>query len=472
MNRFRILLYLFACVALDGASRAAADQTASGPGSSAPIILAGTVLTPDGPLDGFVLIEQGRIREVSRVRPKRPGAVLVSSDGIIAPGFVDLHNHVSYDVLPRWNPSALFADSYDWRVDPDFQRAVVAPYTQVSASQFCAMNQWGELRALVGGTTAIAATAASPCVHGIVRNIDVDSGLHPPPDHERVLNVLAAPPATDPAARLAFAAQAQVLLASPAFDALMLHVAEGVSARAHEEFEFLRDQGLLTSKGVVIHGTALRAGDFALMAATGTALVWSPRSNVELYGQTTDVAAARAAGVEIALAPDWSPTGSASLLAELSYAAQWNEEQLSGLFSDRELVEMATAVPAHIAGIDHEVGAVAAALRADLVVLARGRGRGGDPYRAVTHASARDVQLVMIDGMPLYGARGVLGRCYGDGALETIGDERGGKLLATRAAGVIASELAAKLQPALEAAGTSLAPLIDDDERGNPCGAQ
>ncbi len=63
------------------------------------------------------------------------------------------------------------------------------------------------------------------------------------------------------------------------------------------------------------------------MAAHGVNLIWSPRSNLELYGSTADVAAAKAAHVKIALAPDWSPTGSDGLLAELNYAAAWNDTQ-------------------------------------------------------------------------------------------------------------------------------------------------
>ena len=60
------------------------------------------------------------------------------------------------------------------------------------------------------------------------------------------------------------------------------------------------------------------------MAKNGVGLIWSPRSNIELYGVTTDVALAKEQGVKIAVAPDWSPSGSDGLLQELKYVATWN----------------------------------------------------------------------------------------------------------------------------------------------------
>jgi cytosine/adenosine deaminase-related metal-dependent hydrolase len=43
---------------------------------------------------------------------------------------------------------------------------------------------------------------------------------------------------------------------------------------------------------------------------TEQTIVWSPLSNLLLYGKTTDVAAARTAGLTIALGSGWSPSGS------------------------------------------------------------------------------------------------------------------------------------------------------------------
>jgi cytosine/adenosine deaminase-related metal-dependent hydrolase len=144
------------------------------------------------------------------------------------------------------------------------------------------------------------------------------------------------------------------------------------------------------------------------MAAHNVNLIWSPRSNLELYGSTADVAAAKNAHVKIALSPDWSPTGSDGLLAELNYAAAWNDTQTPHLFTDRELVAMATSTPADLIGDSDRLGALEPGHDADLLVIRTEGDVKHDAYWTVTHATAAQVMLVMVGGEPLYGDPDVL----------------------------------------------------------------
>jgi cytosine/adenosine deaminase-related metal-dependent hydrolase len=145
-----------------------------------------------------------------------------------------------------------------------------------------------------------------------------------------------------------------------------------------------------------VHGVALNGNDFAEMAKTGASLIWSPRSNMELYHQMPDLAAARKAGVSIALAPDWAPTGSTNMLGEVAYA----DAQHQG-FSQHQLFDMATVIPARIGRIGDKVGALKPGLYADLFLL---KGDVRDPYKALATAKPQDVTLTMVGGEPLYGA--------------------------------------------------------------------
>ena len=198
-------------------------------------------------------------------------------------------------------------------------------------------------------------------------------------------------------------------LANHQLHAFLIHLSEGghQDAAAAREFAMLKGRGLLVPGVALIHGVALQPENFVEMAEHGVSLIWSPRSNLELYGNTADVAAAKAAHVKIALAPDWSPTGSDGLLAELNYAAAWNETQTPHPFTDRELVTMATSIPADLAGASDRLGALAAGHDADLVVLrpeTEGtEGAKHDAYWTLTHASAAQVMLVMVEGEPIYG---------------------------------------------------------------------
>jgi len=451
--------------ALPTAPHASVVGTAPADPSGASIVLRGTILTPDGVIEhGYLGIVNGRIVSVSAKQPDIPDAVRVNTEGIILPGFLDLHNHVPWNVLPRWSPGRTFTDQPQWADDPKF-RAFSAPFDHLVASSFCDMNAWGELRALVGGTTSILATRSFACIHGLVRDLDYNSGFYGTTelDREHIFNAAGfrLPPPSDVAGRAAFVQVARFLIANPFYEALAMHVAEGTDAYAEEQFTFLQSQSLLNPKGVLIHGISLGASDFQAMAATGAALVWSPRSNLELYGTTANIAAALDAGVEIALAPDWALTGSSNMLDELKTAAQWNREHLGGRLTDRELVDMVTSVPAHVAGVDDEVGFIRPGLRADLLVI------GGenddddvDPYRRVVDATPEDVRLVLIDGVPLYGDRDLTERFWDPPDLEEL-DIPGAKTLATRAAGLIVAQIAARLQAALQAESTSLAPLTE-----------
>ena len=57
--------------------------------------------------------------------------------------------------------------------------------------------------------------------------------------------------------------------------------------------------------------SALTADDFATMEQFGGAMIWSPLSNLLLYGKTAKIKAA-AGKIRIGIGPDWSPSGSNS----------------------------------------------------------------------------------------------------------------------------------------------------------------
>jgi hypothetical protein len=196
------------------------------------------------------------------------------------------------------------------------------------------------------------------------------------------------------------------------------------------------------------------------MARNGTALVWSPRSNLELYGKTANIEAALDAGVEIALAPDWAITGSSNMLDELKVAARWNHEHLADRLTDRQLVDMVTSIPAHIAGVDDHVGAISPALRADILVI---NGDQNYPYHAIVDATVADVELVFIGGVPLYGDRTFMERFWKRSELEEIKLPEATKTIATPAANLVVAEIEKRLQSALVTEGTSLAPLTEAD---------
>ncbi len=282
MKKYLFLVVILLANYFSGFTQTSPQATFSN-SDGTPIILRGTIILPEGIMShGYVGIVNGRIVSVSENSPDLPNAIRVNTHGIILPGFVDLHNHVPFNVLPRWNPNRLFTNRNQWRTDPEVLQKINGPMDRLSA-YFCDMNKWGELRALAGGTTSIMVTQPQPCINGLVRNLDFNSGFYRTTglNLEHTYNVLDLPPASAPAARAEFVYVAKnFFINNPFYEALLIHLAEGTDAFSLEEFTFMQSQSLLNAKGVVIHGIPLRPVDFKAMSDYGTSLVWSPRSNL------------------------------------------------------------------------------------------------------------------------------------------------------------------------------------------------
>ena len=88
------------------------------------------------------------------------------------------------------------------------------------------------------------------------------------------------------------------------------------------------------------------------------------------------------------------------MLGEIQYAAKLNKTSLGGFFSNQQLFEMATSIPARIARIDDKVGTIQQGLYADLFLL---HGDATQPFDSLVQSKPQDVSLVVVNGVPIYG---------------------------------------------------------------------
>lgn len=438
---------------------------ACAPAQEKPIALEGTVLTPDEVIpDGMVLIEHGVIRDVGAHLPLPAGTTLVKTDGVIAPGLIDLHNHLTWNVFPRWKPNEEFGSRYDWQQTPMYKVLMDAPHKAlVEEGLECDAERYAEVKAITEGETSVVGSLRAPCNRGLARNLDdlQEPGAAAPElgsaARERIVyNVF---PLQMTEAEVADAKQA---LAGGG--ALLIHLAEGApgTASAAREFLMLKGRGLLLPGVSLIHAVALQPDDFREMSAAGVGFVWSPRSNIELYGGTANVAAALANHVVMALAPDWSPTGSDGLLGELQYAAIWNATQPHPLLDDHALVDMATVNAAKLVHMDRELGQIRKGYAADLLVLHPGAAHNA--WWTLDHAVPDQVELVMVGGEPIYGDPGPMRQLLGDAPLETLtlcGAQKSISFRTESAAPPSFAATEARLRTALREQGRTLAPLAE-----------
>ncbi|HYK37662.1 amidohydrolase family protein [Alloacidobacterium sp.] len=384
---------------------------------SVPLAITGTLVTPQEIVpNGTILIQNGKILAAGAQVQIPQGATVVHTDGVIAPGLIDLHNHLTWNVFPRWKPNQEFGNRYDWQQKPVYNLLMSEPhYELVSDGLECEMERYAEVKAITEGETSVVGGMYAACDQGLARNLDYDAELGSKWG-EIIYNVF---PLTMSESDVA---QAIAALNAKPRGSLLIHIAEGSphDASAAREFSEFEGRGLLKPGVSIIHGVALTPQNFASMAKAGVGFIWSPRSNIELYGDTANVAAAKVANVVMALAPDWSPTGSDGLLGELNYASVWNGSQNPPPFTDRDLVMMATSNAAALVGLQDSIGSLTPGHAADLIVIRdTGKAHNKDAYWSLTHATPEDVDMVMIGGIATYGNPQLM-RQISDSPVETL----------------------------------------------------
>lgn len=424
------------------------------------VALTGTLVTPQDIVpNGTVLLEQKIVAAGAQVQIPT-GTKIIHINGILTPGLIDLHNHLTWNVFPRWKPMKESGNRYDWQQTPAYKVLMDAPHSAlVSEGLECEMERYAEVKAISEGETSVVGGMYAACDQGLARNLDYDaelgSGLG-----EIIYDVF---PLTMSEHTLA---SDQAALNAKPRGSLLIHIAEGSprDASAAEEFYTLEGRGLLKPGVSIIHGVALTPQNFATMAKAGMGFIWSPRSNIELYGDTTNVAAVKAAGVMMALAPDWSPTGSDGLLEELNYASVWNQAQPQPPFANRDLVMMATANAAQLVGLQDLIGSLAPNHAADLMVIRdTGKVYNKDAYWSLTHATPEDVELIMIGGEAVYGDPELM-RQLSTAPLETLricGTEKSISFASEKKTSGSFADTESRLDDALRQLGRRLAPLSE-----------
>ena len=346
--------------------------------------------------------------------------VLTCPAGVISPGLIDAHDHLTHTHNdPRTDTGERYEHRHDWR-DGQNGHTKISPPGGATGDQI----SWGELRLVLGGATSIVGSGGQP---GLLRNLDLASmeeGLaRPAVDHDAfpLADASATLPSPTACGQYGPGVVAPTDPAIAAAAAYLPHVAEGIDARAGEELVCLSEQNpghdLLIHKSAFIHSIGLTAPDHGDMARNGTSLVWSPRSDLALYGDTAVITEASRLGVVIALGTDWMPTGSMNLLRELRCADSLNRNYYRGHFDDHDLWMMVTTNAATATAVNSAVGTLAAGQLGDIAIF---DGRKRASFRAVIDADPQDVVLVMRAGKPLYGDAAVVSAIPGAGACDAV----------------------------------------------------
>lgn len=386
-------------------------------------LLLGWIVTPDQSFDGEVLMEGDVLTCVAADCSGEPGAAtasVVQTNGIILPGMIDTHNHILFNIMDEddWAPMQAYENHNQWPNEARYSAMIdTKQYLNGEAGSpinlNCEMEKYGELKALIAGTTSIV-TGANPankvCYRTLARTIDQSAnglcGVDPPQSCSDSMQVNTLFPSTSSADAIC------TNFGDGDTDRYVIHIGEGTNQSARDELEDLRtvtttDGCLHDPRTTIVHGTAFEDAEFDVVAAAGMGITWSPASNVSLYGagtdltKTTNIPLAMSKGITIALSPDWSMGGSQNLLDELRFADLVDATEWGNVLTPEMLVDMVTKNAAELLSLEAHIGTLEVGKKADVLVI------GGDvalPYESILAATPDRVRLVFVGGKALYGS--------------------------------------------------------------------
>lgn len=382
------------------------------------------VVSPDGASNQFLIIDGDRINKVVREQSALPDGYLREvdvSEDYVYPGFIDTHNHPHYNFIPQWLPSTPahsqescnpYCNRYQWQDETSYKDSVKQAYDTLDDSGYGIDGlRYGHLRALAGGVTTI-------------------QGGHDPGQQPTQLRTLwkYSESSTKRVSELRDSGQLRkykAALDGKEIKRLFLHVAEGIDAQSKDELLILEQEGLLRPEVVLIHAIPFGAEELDKIKKHNMTLVWSPRSNLTLYGQTMDIKQVIQKEITVALAPDWTITGSSNMLQELKCAREYADINGLNNITNQKLYDMVTEMAAHIAGLEQDGqllgGKLAPNTYADFVVIKKKKDNPFDNLLAVTE---EDIRLIVIGGQPVLGEPKIFSRVSSDFPVDfvTIGN--------------------------------------------------
>lgn len=318
------------------------------------------------------------------------------AEGVISPGLINAHDHIGFaNNPPKTHDGVRYTHRHQWR-----KGAPGYPQITVNGGASADVVRFAELRFVMSGATSTIGAGGQP---GLLRNLDVFGrleGLPIPPAESDTF------PLGDSGGSMienGCSYPSPTTTASIAnVDAYVPHVSEGIDKASRNEIvcQSAGSYDIVEPQVAMVHAVGFLASDYELLQKDFTSVVWSPRSNVDLYGNTASVTLLDTLGVPIALGTDWVASGSMNLLRELRCADELNTLYFDNHFTDEQLWRMVTTNAAFAAGAGAITGMLKPGYVADIAIF---DGKNRKDHRAVVAAGVEDVVLVLRGGEVLYG---------------------------------------------------------------------
>jgi cytosine/adenosine deaminase-related metal-dependent hydrolase len=337
------------------------------------------IVAHDSARDGQLAFSEGCVAENSF------GALRIDLHGdCVFPGFINAHDHLQLNAIPRLEHAEPFPNSYAWIDAFDAHRRRARVVSAVAVAIDMRMRQ-GALKNVLAGATTV---AHHDPWHSAFDDTDfpVDVVRRYGWAHSLGLGLGLA---TDGGATRYGPGVRESFCATAADAPWMIHLAEGTDDGANDELTQLDAMECLAANTVVIHGVGLRATDIDRIIAQGAGAVWCPSSNLEMLGATLDPRSLFDAR-RLALGTDSRLTGARDLLDEVALAAANSD------LAPNELLRLVTSDASGVLRLSDR-GALSVGQRADCVIIRALE----DPYEGLLRTDRSAIRAVVRGGAPV-----------------------------------------------------------------------
>ena len=184
------------------------------------------------------------------------------------------------------------------------------------------------------------------------------------------------------------------------------HLAEGFDVESMHGVETLEKMGILDEYCLLIHCIGFSDEDIKKISKARASVSWCGFSNKFMFNVTAKIRKMLKAGVNLTIGTDSSATGSANLLAEMKFDRQLYQKMYGEDLPAKTFFEMTTVNAAKAFRMNDRIGVLETGKLGDILVL---KAKKDDPYENLLSASMEDIELLVLEGRPIYGEERFIG---------------------------------------------------------------
>jgi cytosine/adenosine deaminase-related metal-dependent hydrolase len=188
------------------------------------------------------------------------------------------------------------------------------------------------------------------------------------------------------------------------------HLCEGFDEESMHSLENLEMMGILDNHCLFIHCISMSDEDIEKAAKAGASISLCPSSNMLMFNVTAKIRKMLKANLNLTLGTDSSASGPANLLEEIKNLRRLYQRMYGEDLSPETIFEMVTINSAKAFWMQDRIGSLEEGKLGDLLVL---KARDDDPFENLAGAWMEDIELLVLEGNPIYGERRFLELCGG-----------------------------------------------------------